>query len=328
MNSIHKYLVHHRLFSNLLPEFLFLFSFSLSCRYIDPVPLASIIHAADYSYESEEYIYELDNGELNQCDLFDEQQQDPQQSRRSDSETVSPPAATTLDNRLQIHQVSSIKNENLNADDVDDTDDDDDEEESGGNVICPTAGSNITIITANSSGTGNIIDNTNSAIVLPATIRSQSQLITTTRPQLQSFRNSVHNHYVLPMVTSRTDETIVVELLDEGVGMPSIGHLQSGGLEASIATLPTGTIFTRPSSITTMLPKSSEEPLAVAVAAGSEEKCICSCGKAYSTDASLRFHKYECGKEPSFQCLYCEYRAKRNTTLTKHMRSKHSMVTM
>lgn len=49
----------------------------------------------------------------------------------------------------------------------------------------------------------------------------------------------------------------------------------------------------------------------------------CECGKEYSTEASLRFHRYECGKEPSFLCPHCEYRAKRRTTLNKHIASKH-----
>lgn len=68
----------------------------------------------------------------------------------------------------------------------------------------------------------------------------------------------------------------------------------------------------------------------------------CDCGKLYRTEASLRFHKYECGKIPSFQvkikniylimlytseimfqCPFCTYVGKRNTTLRKHIKARH-----
>lgn len=49
----------------------------------------------------------------------------------------------------------------------------------------------------------------------------------------------------------------------------------------------------------------------------------CDCGKLYRTEASLRFHKYECGRLPSFQCPYCTYVGKRNTTLKKHIKARH-----
>ena len=52
-------------------------------------------------------------------------------------------------------------------------------------------------------------------------------------------------------------------------------------------------------------------------------KYSCECGRTYSSEASLRFHKYECGKEPSYKCPYCSYRGKRNTTRIKHIIAKH-----
>lgn len=64
-----------------------------------------------------------------------------------------------------------------------------------------------------------------------------------------------------------------------------------------------------------MLPK---EPKFVVV-----DKFICKCGKLYSTGASFRYHKYECGNNRIFKCPHCPYRGKRNTTLTKHMQAKH-----
>ena len=47
----------------------------------------------------------------------------------------------------------------------------------------------------------------------------------------------------------------------------------------------------------------------------------CDCGKVYRNEASFRFHKYECGK--SFECPYCNYVGKRNTTLRKHIKARH-----
>lgn len=50
----------------------------------------------------------------------------------------------------------------------------------------------------------------------------------------------------------------------------------------------------------------------------------CDCGKVYRNEASFRFHKYECGK--SFECPYCNYVGKRNTTLRKHIKARHDRV--
>lgn len=52
-------------------------------------------------------------------------------------------------------------------------------------------------------------------------------------------------------------------------------------------------------------------------------KFECGCGRKYNTEASYRYHLYECGREPSFKCPYCTYKGKRNTTLNKHIRAKH-----
>lgn len=50
----------------------------------------------------------------------------------------------------------------------------------------------------------------------------------------------------------------------------------------------------------------------------------CDCGKIYRTENSLRFHKYECGRAPTFACNFCNYVGKRNTTLRKHIKARHS----
>lgn len=38
----------------------------------------------------------------------------------------------------------------------------------------------------------------------------------------------------------------------------------------------------------------------------------------------VRHQRYECGKEPQFQCLFCPYKAKQKSTLKTHMALKHS----
>ncbi|XP_023310088.1 longitudinals lacking protein, isoforms A/B/D/L-like [Anoplophora glabripennis] len=50
------------------------------------------------------------------------------------------------------------------------------------------------------------------------------------------------------------------------------------------------------------------------------------CGKWYKTKNNLGRHlKYECQRDPKFQCTYCSYRAKLNCNLLKHIRSQHLM---
>lgn len=58
-----------------------------------------------------------------------------------------------------------------------------------------------------------------------------------------------------------------------------------------------------------------------------QEKFACSlgCGKVYSQNKNLQYHmKYECGKEPRFQCPYCVHRTKRKNNLMLHISSQHS----
>lgn len=48
--------------------------------------------------------------------------------------------------------------------------------------------------------------------------------------------------------------------------------------------------------------------------------CCPQCGKVYRWKKSLNLHlKYECGKEPQFQCPYCFVKAKRNWHLKQHI---------
>lgn len=48
------------------------------------------------------------------------------------------------------------------------------------------------------------------------------------------------------------------------------------------------------------------------------------CGRSYKLKSSLRNHqKWECGKEPQFQCPYCVYRAKQKMHIGRHMERMH-----
>ncbi|KAG5670100.1 hypothetical protein PVAND_000383 [Polypedilum vanderplanki] len=62
-----------------------------------------------------------------------------------------------------------------------------------------------------------------------------------------------------------------------------------------------------------------------AAAAGGEGGFACpDCGRMYKLKSSLRNHqKWECGKEPQFQCPYCVYRAKQKMHIGRHMERMH-----
>lgn len=48
------------------------------------------------------------------------------------------------------------------------------------------------------------------------------------------------------------------------------------------------------------------------------------CGRVYKLKSSLRNHqKWECGKEPQFECLYCSYKAKQKMHMMRHMERMH-----
>ena len=52
--------------------------------------------------------------------------------------------------------------------------------------------------------------------------------------------------------------------------------------------------------------------------------CPLGCGKIYRQNKNLQYHmKYECGKEPRFQCPYCVHRTKRKNNLMLHIASQH-----
>nr|CAI5842180.1 unnamed protein product [Callosobruchus analis] len=57
-------------------------------------------------------------------------------------------------------------------------------------------------------------------------------------------------------------------------------------------------------------------------------KVFCpNCGRAYKLKSSLRNHmKWECGKEPQFNCPYCPYKAKQKMHITRHIERMHKVV--
>jgi hypothetical protein len=49
------------------------------------------------------------------------------------------------------------------------------------------------------------------------------------------------------------------------------------------------------------------------------------CGKVYMSKGNLTRHlKFECGKEPQFQCPHCPVRTKHKSSLLTHIYCKHS----
>ncbi|KAJ8958186.1 hypothetical protein NQ318_006128 [Aromia moschata] len=51
------------------------------------------------------------------------------------------------------------------------------------------------------------------------------------------------------------------------------------------------------------------------------------CGRAYKLKSSLRNHlKWECGKEPQFNCPYCSYKAKQKMHITRHIVRMHKVI--
>lgn len=48
------------------------------------------------------------------------------------------------------------------------------------------------------------------------------------------------------------------------------------------------------------------------------------CGRMYKLKSSLRNHqKWECGKEPQFQCPFCAYKAKQKMHIGRHLERMH-----
>lgn len=53
---------------------------------------------------------------------------------------------------------------------------------------------------------------------------------------------------------------------------------------------------------------------------------VCYCGRRYKSKGSLTDHqRWECGKEPTFQCSFCFYCAKRKKHLRRHVLCVHKM---
>lgn len=57
-----------------------------------------------------------------------------------------------------------------------------------------------------------------------------------------------------------------------------------------------------------------------------DSKYMCSvCNRCYKYKQGLVEHqRYECGKEPAFQCPFCPYKAKKRNNLKAHTIMKHA----
>ncbi|KAG8259278.1 hypothetical protein J6590_014747 [Homalodisca vitripennis] len=54
-------------------------------------------------------------------------------------------------------------------------------------------------------------------------------------------------------------------------------------------------------------------------------KFLCTCGRSYKYKQGLAEHqRYECGKEPMFQCSFCPYRAKKRNNFKAHVVMRHA----
>ncbi len=76
--------------------------------------------------------------------------------------------------------------------------------------------------------------------------------------------------------------------------------------------------------VSSMNPNSSENTSNSGNGASQEGFSCPDCGRMYKLKSSLRNHqKWECGKEPQFQCPYCVYRAKQKMHIGRHMERMH-----
>lgn len=54
------------------------------------------------------------------------------------------------------------------------------------------------------------------------------------------------------------------------------------------------------------------------------DRFVCDCGRTYKADKYLKHHqRWECGKEPSYQCQYCDFKSKRKEGLKRHIERRH-----
>lgn len=57
------------------------------------------------------------------------------------------------------------------------------------------------------------------------------------------------------------------------------------------------------------------------------DKYVCpKCDKVYNARRNLIRHiNLECGKEPKYNCMYCDYKNHRRNEINKHIRKKHGV---
>lgn len=245
---------------------------------------------ADYAYEHEEYIYELESTELSQCNLFDQQQPQP----TADDADAADKAHLLDDNMIMIDCDDSAH--------ADDGIEPPHQHQHSPIVLTANGDGNITIIMAPTSATAgrpSLHDG-------PAPHPPGASLLTA----MPTFTLPVGRPSIIDL-----DPLHDLQSDSDTPAMRSAAPIDA--LDVSISSTSEATGFAMPARRNSLL---------AGTTVGANGRYVCDCGKTYSTEASIRFHQYECGKEPSFQCPYCRYRAMRKTTLTKHVNSKHAPV--
>ncbi|XP_037035562.1 longitudinals lacking protein, isoforms A/B/D/L isoform X8 [Bradysia coprophila] len=98
------------------------------------------------------------------------------------------------------------------------------------------------------------------------------------------------------------------------LAMPLVTHLQEGAQPIQFS-----------SNETSQSPTNEDKYSESKVNGGPTQSYPCpDCGRYYKLKSSLRNHqKWECGKEPQFQCPFCAYKAKQKMHIGRHLERMH-----
>lgn len=123
------------------------------------------------------------------------------------------------------------------------------------------------------------------------------------------------------------DARLAMPLLSSSGAMPLVTTFREGALPLIFPRdLSVSPVDTKPGLIgNTSSSGCANSSISVVDANGGAGGFACpDCGRVYKLKSSLRNHqKWECGKEPQFQCPYCVYRAKQKMHIGRHMERMH-----
>lgn len=141
------------------------------------------------------------------------------------------------------------------------------------------------------------------------------------------FFFSFHARSGVWSLLSRTDQIIALSRL---IGLNATAATAAAAVAASVSTsassTPTPSITSNNSSVASKR-KNSKSPKHERNDLNMIKPFICTCGKSYLASTSLKAHqKWECGKDPSFQCPYCPYKSKQKSNMRTHVRTVHLVV--